>query len=372
MTDLFTPLDLAGRVDADDQDPADLDGAFVVRDLVRVTHDVTTFELEALEPRRHTFVAGQYLTVGLDIDGVPHERCYTISSPPTRPDSVCVTVKRVPGGPVSTWLHDHLAVGDRVEARGPLGRFTLPERARRGEGRYLFLSAGSGITPLMSMTRTLYDEQVDADVVFVHSARTPADIVFRDELDTLAATVPGLEVTAICEAEAPDEAWPGIHGRLSLEVLTALAPDLREREVFTCGPAPYMAAVRALLAEAGVDPARCHEESFSIEGSRGGVAVGLEARTSTSEARTGFTVELAASGRRIACPEGTTLLEAALQAGVSMPSSCGEGMCGTCVTTLVTGSVDMNHQGGIRPKEVAAGKILPCCSVPLEDVVLDA
>ena len=140
----------------------------------------------------------------LDIDGYPVNRCYTISSPPTRPHRLAITVKRVLGGTVSNWVHDNVVPGSKVSAMAPLGAFTL---ARQPADKYLFLSAGSGITPLMSMIRTMYDLGSDADVVFLHSARTPSDIVFRSELAAIEMHMPNLRVVHVCEADYPSERW---------------------------------------------------------------------------------------------------------------------------------------------------------------------
>ncbi|MEU5952322.1 FAD-binding oxidoreductase [Streptomyces sp. NPDC047525] len=153
--------------------PAWGDGLLVCKQVIDVTSDVRTFVLEPAEPRMFRHDPGQFLTLVLDIDGRPVERCYTISSPPTRPDLLTITVKRMPGGLVSPWLHDRLLPGAAVRARGPLGEFSI---TRHPAPKYLFLSAGSGVTPVMSMTRTLYDLAHPVDVVFVHSARTFDDI----------------------------------------------------------------------------------------------------------------------------------------------------------------------------------------------------
>ncbi|MBE7187411.1 hybrid-cluster NAD(P)-dependent oxidoreductase [Jatrophihabitans endophyticus] len=340
-----------------------VDEALVCRRVEPVTHDVTSFVLASPTGRDFAFEAGQYVTVTAMVGGRHVERCYTISSPSTCTDEVTITVKRVPGGPMSNWLHDHLAVGDRLQVTGPLGRFTAAA-AVHDAPKYLFLSAGSGITPVMSITRTLLSlGDAGLDAVFVHSARSPRDIVFRGELDGV--THPGLRVGVVCEDDAPDERWSGPRGRLSLELLRRLAPDLADREVFTCGPAPYMAAVREMLTQAGVDPSRCHEESFEL---------GSAAPTPPPVVPGGaaYSVQFRRSGRSVDCGPGTSILQAALAAGIPLPSSCGEGVCGTCKTSLVSGQVDMQHAGGIRPREIAAGKVLLCCSTPLDDVVLDA
>ncbi|MEU6354934.1 hybrid-cluster NAD(P)-dependent oxidoreductase [Streptomyces sp. NPDC047072] len=335
----------------------DTDGLLVCRQVHALTPDVSTFVLQPLQPRLFHHDPGQFLTLGVDIDGRPVERCYTISSPPTRPHALTITVKRV--GPVSNWLHDHLRPGRTVRARGPLGNFSF---VRHPAPKYLFLSGGSGATPLMSMTRTLYDLAHPADVVFVHSARTPEDILFRRELDLVAATAPTISVAHVCEKDGASGLWDGPRGRLTLDLLRRIAPDFREREVFTCGPGGYMAAVRDMLTMAGADMDRYHEESFTFDAAPATHAPQGDA----------FTIEFTRSRRTLTCDADTTLLAAASRAGLTLPASCAQGMCGTCKTTLLSGSVDMRHNGGIRPREIAQDKILLCCSRPRENLVLDA
>jgi len=333
----------------------DLDEELVCRAVLAVTRDVATFVLAPVSPRLFSFQPGQYVTVSTPAGS----RCYTISSPPTRPHLLAITVKRSGTGAVSDWLHDTLRPDARIPVSGPFGAFTCVSHPAPS---YLFLSAGSGITPLMSMTRTLTDLASDADVTFVHSARTPADLIFAAELTAMAAVSPRLRLAFLCE-DAPGD-WPGYRGRLSRELLAGIAPDLLSRAVFACGPDGYMASVRALLDEAGFDFRRYHEESFTF--SR------LADPLVPAVAGEAFSVEFARSGQTVPCEPGMYILDAALRAGVTLPSSCGEGMCGTCKSTLVTGSVDMSHNGGIRPREIAARKILLCCSTPLEDLVIDA
>ena len=234
----------------------------VCRQVHDVTHDVKTFLFEPAQPALFHHEPGQFITLQLQIDGRFVSRCYTISSPPTRPHLLGITVKRQPGGLVSNWLHDEMVPGKRISAEGPFGVFSI---ARRPAAKYLFLSGGSGITPVMSMTRTLYDMGSDADVVFVHSARTPSDIIFRRELEAIAGTVPTTRVFHVCERDAPREPWGGLRGFLGGEMLQLVAPDLAERVVFCCGPATYMAAVRRMLGEARFDMRNYHEESFAFE-----------------------------------------------------------------------------------------------------------
>lgn len=345
-----------------------------------VTHDVKNFVFEPQGDQLFEFRAGQFLTLMLDIDGTPVNRCYTISSPPTRPNRVAITVKRVVGGTVSNWLHDNIVRGSKVTALAPLGAFTLN---RRPAEKLLFLSAGSGITPLMSMLRTLYDLGSDADVVFLHSARTPSDIVFRSELAAIETLMPNLRVVHVCEADYPSERWGGMRGRLSPAMLQTIVPDLLERSTYNCGPMPYMDAVRRMLGDLGYDLANYHEESFSFDDPAvpgalpppEGVAyedIAVTAPPANEDGVTTYSVEFTKSGRTVTCRADENVLDAALAAGVRLVSSCSQGMCGTCKIPKLSGEVEMSHNGGIRPREVAAGKILACCSKPLSDLSLDA
>ncbi len=351
----------------------DLDTELVLRARVRETHDVVSLVLEPTRPSTFAFRPGQFLTLGVDVDGQRVERCYTISSPPTRPHLLSITVKRVEGGGLSPYLHDRLAPGDRVRVSGPRGAFTV---AAHPAARYLLLSAGSGITPTLATLGTMADLAElgpgALDVVVVHSARTPDDLVRRDELEHLAAVHEGLRVVWVCEDDAPGRpgAWLGPRGRLDAAMLLGAVPDAADREVLTCGPPGYMAGVRSVLAEVGADPARCHEESFVLGESGAPVAgqVAGPVADGAPEAR----VRFGRSGREVRCPPGMTVLAAAQEAGVRLPSSCAEGLCGTCKSTLLSGRVDMVHQGGIRPREIAQDKFLPCCSTPDGDIVVDA
>ncbi len=345
---------------------ADRDDTLVCRQVRDETLDVKTFVFESLEPRRFRYLPGQFITLELEINGERINRCYTLSSTPTRPDRVSITVKRVPRGPVSNWLHDNLKAGDQVKVLGPSGEFTC---FKHDAPRYLFLSAGSGITPLLSMSRALHDLASDRDVVFVHSARTPQDIICRTELNAMARTNPHFRQAVVCERPGIEGEWPGFLGFLDAAMLERIAPDFRERKVFTCGPAPYMAAVRKLLTESGFDMTQYHEESFNFETEFGAAAPVEEVAPVNGDAA--YKVTFNRTGDQVSCGSGQTILAAATAAGLRMPSSCTQGLCGTCKTKMVSGQVDMKHGGGIRQREIDQGFILPCCSKPLSDVVLE-
>nr|WP_118180360.1 hybrid-cluster NAD(P)-dependent oxidoreductase [Paraburkholderia phosphatilytica] len=337
------------------------------------THDVKSFFFRSPQGRTFSFEPGQFITLELEIDGETINRCYTISSSPTRPHTISITVKRVPGGKVSNWLHDNLQAGAPVRVLGPAGEFTC---ARHPARKYLFLSAGSGITPLMSMSRAHHELSEDRDIVFVHSARTPDDIIFSRELDLIASNQNQFRTAFVCERIGNRTNWHGVTGFLSLPLLKLIAPDFMEREIFTCGPAPYMQAVRDLLDEAGFERKHYHEESFSFERLTGSApetdeSAVAQATTETFEEAATFTVTFTKSHREITCGAQQHVLEAARQAGVRLPASCTQGMCGTCKVKLTSGEVEMKHNGGIRQREIDQGMVLLCCSKPLSDLVVE-
>ncbi|MEX3763969.1 FAD-binding oxidoreductase [Paraburkholderia phenoliruptrix] len=377
---------------------SDTDETLVCCHVRQETHDVKSFFFRAPNERAFVFEPGQFITLELDIDGESINRCYTISSPPTRPHTISITVKRVPGGKVSNWLHDNLQVGGEVRVLGPAGEFTC---ARHPARKFLFLSAGSGITPLMSMSRAHHELGEDSDIVFVHSARTPDDIIFARELDLIASNQAHFRTAFVCERLGTRTNWHGVTGFLTLPLLKLIAPDFLEREIFTCGPAPYMQAVRNLLDEGGFDRRHYHEESFSFETvsevaaqlTTAHVAEVLQAAPepvleesfvqareqapafepapAAPETETRYKVSFTKSNREIECGSGQHVLDAAKKAGVRLPASCTQGMCGTCKVKLVSGEVAMKHAGGIRQREIDQGMVLLCCSKPLSDLVVE-
>lgn len=324
------------------------------------THDVKSFLFKAKTPALFHFQPGQFLTFEFPIPGLTVNRCYTISSTPTKPYLMSITVKRVPGGLVSNWLHDHLRPGDELTATAPLGEFSYTQAKA---DKYLFLSGGSGITPLMSMTRAQFDLAEDKDIVFMHHARTPRDIIFQAELEMIARASTKFKFVPVCEADAALTFWGGYRGRISPEMLKVAAPDFEAREVFVCGPPPYMKAVKAMLQSMGFNMAQYHEESFEFAEE--------EFAQPLMQATSGFKVAFNKSGKEIFCPADVMLLDAARNEGMRLPASCRKGLCGTCKSKLISGKVEMSHQGGIRQREIDQGLILLCCSRPVTDVVIE-
>lgn len=330
------------------------------------THDVKTFRFVPLAggplPFQHT--AGQYVTLRLGIDGVRVTRSYTIASSPLRAGAFEITVKRAADGYASQFLHDRVREGDTLDVSAPAGRFVF---AGDEAERVVLIAGGVGITPMMSVIRGLTDRCWAGSIYLVYAVRSRADVIFGDELATLARRFPNLHV---CITLSGDEApgWDGPRGRVSRALVEEFVPGLTRGPVLVCGPAPMMAAVRRLLVdELGVPDADVHEEAFVSP-----VASSARAAPADAGVPVDAVVQFQRAGRRIDLPAGLTVLDGAADAGITLPSECRSGICGQCKTRLISGRVVMDVQDALTPADRARGLVLACQARPTCDVVLDA
>lgn len=365
------------------------DQDLVCIDVRTETHDVKTFTFRARDERYFSFKAGQYFSFDFEINGRQLSRSYSVSTSALMPHSISVTVKRVEGGAVSNWLHDKLTPGTPVRAMGPSGKFRLDSHS---DDKFLFISGGSGITPVMSMVRTLADARKYPDIVFFHASRTMDDLIFEDELRWRAKTTPNFRLFLLPERLEPRTAHAGVAGRVSEALLSMVVPDLAQRKTMCCGPTPFMQAVRELSAKLGTPPSRYFEESFGQGDTAASVSIAEPVAAAAAAATVAVEVPVHVQVPAAAAPSLTvqtfqlkltkqdkildltsneSLLSAMRRTGLAIASSCGEGECGTCKTKLISGQVDMQHNGGIRQREIAAGFFLPCCSTALSDLVVD-
>lgn len=344
----------------DDAEP--LECAMVVPE----TPDTATFTFRAPSGAWFDYQPGQFVTLDLPVPGGNVQRTYTISSSPSRPLSISVTVKAQRDSIGTRWMLDHLKPGMRIKAFGPSGIFSSHRHPAR---KYLFISAGSGITPMVSMTTWMWDSGEMPDIVFVHAARSPSEIIFRERLEQMANRVPGVQLRFTVEQNDPFRAWHGYLGRLNQIMLGLMAPDYLEREVFCCGPEPFMQSVRDMLIALGFDMEHYHQESF-------GAPVKTEADEPVLEdvvPEEGVTAEVifTESGVTASCAETDTILAVAKRSGLNIPSGCTFGLCGTCKVKKVSGEVHMVHNGGISDEDIEEGWILACCSNPMGKVEVE-
>ncbi|QFG38548.1 ferredoxin-NADP reductase [Paracoccus pantotrophus] len=334
--------------------------------VVPETSDTATFTFRAPSGAWFDYQPGQFVTLDLPVPGGNVQRTYTISSSPSRPLSISVTVKAQPGSVGGRWMIDHLRPGMRLKAFGPAGIFSF---VRHEAPKYLFISAGSGITPVMSMTTWAWDSGEMPDIVFVHAACSPSEIIFRQRLEGMADRVPGLQLRFTVEDSDPFRTWHGYRGRLNQIMLGLMAPDYLEREVFCCGPEPFMQAVRDMLIALGFDMDHYHQESFGAPIRTEAEAPVLDDVVPDEDSAAQITFE--SSGVVAKCNETDTVLAVAKANGLNIPSGCTFGLCGTCKIRKTAGEVHMVHNGGITDEDIEEGYILACCSHPIGAVSVE-
>ncbi|MFC3168647.1 hybrid-cluster NAD(P)-dependent oxidoreductase [Paracoccus fontiphilus] len=328
--------------------------------VVPETADAATFTFRAPSGAWFDYQPGQFVTLDLPLPSGNVQRTYTISSSPSRPLSISVTVKAQRTSLATRWMLDHLRPGMRIKAYGPSGIFSSHRHPAK---KHLFISAGSGVTPMMSMTTWAWDSGEMPDIVFVHAARSPSDIIFRRRLEQFADRVPGLQLRFTVEENDPFTAWTGYLGRLNQIMLGLMAPDYLEREVFCCGPEPFMQSVRDMLIALGFDMDHYHQESFGAPIKTEADAPVIEDVVPEEGAKAQIT--FTASGVTAPCAETDTVLAVAKRSGLNIPSGCTFGLCGTCKIRKTSGEVHMVHNGGISDEDIEDGYILACCSHPM-------
>nr|MCU0570489.1 iron-sulfur cluster-binding domain-containing protein [Oculatellaceae cyanobacterium Prado106] len=238
--------------------------------------------------------------------------------------------------------------------------------------KLLFLSAGSGITPMMSMSRWLTDTLSGSDIIFYHCARTPADIIFRQELELMSARYPNFHLALSITRPEPGHPWYGFTGRLTADLLRAIAPDFQERTVYVCGPEGFMQATKTLLLEQQFPPQNYHEESFGAPKKRKPAPASSPVPTPTPAA-SGHSVMFSQSDRAIASDGSESILELAEQANVKIRSNCRQGVCGACKKRKLEGQVRYDTEpDALDPEDQAKGYILTCVACPIGRVVIEA
>ena len=307
--------------------------------IIQETDDVKTFCFVAEPPILFNEISfnykpGQFVMLDLEIDGKQIKRPYSISSSPSRPYNLEVTVKRVSTGLVSNWLHDNFTVGNKIKISSPMGDFNCLDRSHE---KLLFICAGSGITPLMSMSRWLCDT-TDCDVIFIYSARTQKDIIFREELELMALKYSNFKL-AITLTNDVDSS--GYKGRLNETMLLEMAADFQERIAYVCGSEGFLESVQTMLGELNFPMQNYYQESF--------ISIAQPALTSRQESSPQKAVVFfSKSQQEVVCNADETILEAAQREAISLPYGCQMGVCGQCKLRKISGEVSYKKDFGCK------------------------
>lgn len=343
-----------------------------VTDIRRDTRDAVVVTLQPAADADFTFTQGQYLTFRRDFDGEELRRSYSICAG-LDDGALRVGIKRVDGGAFSTWANEDLKVGDTVEAMPPMGRFFTaldPASARH----YLGFAGGSGITPVLSIIKTVLAREPQSRFTLVYANRQVSSIMFREELEDLKNTYLGrFSVIHVLEAEAQEIDL--FTGRIDAAKMDALFENWLDADdidtAFICGPEPMMLAIADSLRKHGLDDAQIKFELFasSQPGRAAKRAVSKDAAHSGNT--TTATITLDGTTRTFQMPkDGESLLDAALGADLDAPYACKAGVCSTCRAKVLEGEVDMVTNHALEDYEVAQGYVLTCQCFPLTDKVV--
>lgn len=358
-------------------------GVLRIKAIFDETPTVKTFRLmesnSAAMP--FTFLPGQYASITSEIDGQKVRRSYTISSSPTQRDYIELTVKREDLGLESRHLHDHAKTGDLLEISAPAGEFFFTGKEAKG---IVLIAGGVGITPMMSVLRDLTDRSYEYPIHLICAAKTPSDLIFREEIAYLARRHPTVSVASIVSKARKGE-WDGAVGHITPEFIVACAPDIAERRVHLCGPPAMMDAIKYALAQLKVPPDQVKTENFAPP--KGGPVADDEPDEPASEtpAATGpapvepgpspsaqATVKFSKSDKSGTLAPDQPVLEAAEAIGVVIDFECRVGTCGRCKVPLTEGTVTMEVEDALSAEEKADGIILACQAKSPGDLVVDA
>jgi 3-ketosteroid 9alpha-monooxygenase subunit B len=304
---------------------------------------------------RLRYAPGQFLTLRIPSDRTGSvARCYSLCSSPFADEALTVTVKRDKDGYASNWLCDNAHAGMRIHVLAPSGTF-VPKTL---DSDFVLLAAGSGITPIMSICKSALSEG-GGQVVLLYANRDERSVIFSDALRELAAKYPD-RLTVVHWLES-------LQGLPSANALAQLAAPFTDRQVFICGPGPFMEAAREALESLKVPAAQVHLEVFKSLDSDPFAAVTIEDDGDTPPASA--VVELDGQTHTVSWPRKAKLLDVLLDAGLDAPFSCREGHCGACATTLRNGKVNMEVNDVLEQQDLDDGLILACQAHPETDSV---
>ena len=343
----------------------------IVTDIHRTIRDAVVLTLQPEDPTAFDFTQGQYLTFKQDFDGTELRRNYSICAG-VDDGKLQVGIKRVDGGAFSTFANTQLKVGDTLHAMPPQGKFFTalePEKAKN----YLGFAGGSGITPVLSILRTVLTREPHATFTLVYANRAVNTIMFREELEDLKNRYMG-RVTLIHMLESGQDI-DLFTGRVDQDKCSQLFEhwiDVKSVDTaFICGPEPMMLAIADSLKSHGLEPDQIKFELFT-ESQQGRLAKQEMAKRSEGQSGTEVTVIIDGAQRTFEMPKGQSVLEAALEAGQDAPFSCKAGVCSTCMCKVLEGEVEMVSNHALEDYEVERGYVLSCQSYPLTDkLVID-
>ncbi len=353
-----------------------------VSSVTKETEDTLTigFDIPVDLQKTFTFKPGQYLTLKVNAKGTDQLRSYSISSKPNE-FPICVTVKRVEKGLVSNLLNDTAKVGDKIEVMAPQGRFVLlPDVDARKT--YYMVAGGSGITPIMSMVKTVLEEEPQSNINLFYANRNKDSIIFHSILENLQSKYAGqLKVVNVLSRPVKKKEkglrgffksaiseWDGLEGRIDAKKLDLLfdeSPAIHtEIECYMCGPSGLMNTTKTYLKNKGIDSSKIHTELFVIDEPK------KQSSNSVGNGLTELVVTIDGETKTTTMSQKDLVLDHLLKDGQNPPYSCYSGVCTSCIAKVTEGTTTMDNAIALDESEIAEGFVLTCQCRPTSDKVV--
>jgi ring-1,2-phenylacetyl-CoA epoxidase subunit PaaE len=344
-----------------------------VKEVIRETEDAITIVLE--QPgEKLPYKSGQFLTLIIPIEGEKHRRSYSLSSSPVIDEHLAVTVKMVAGGKISTHLVKNLRQGDSIEVMHPMGNFTT-DYNYQNKRNVVLIGAGSGITPLISIAKSILCQEPLSNVFLIYGNRNENTIIFKDQLNLLKKEH-GDRLNTVHVLSQPLSKLTVPSGRLNQTALIKLLesfPNLNfiTAEYYICGPHGLMEEAKKALEILQVPNTKIHKESFQPASDNNTPNTSAVAQPGPGNEQE-VTILYQGSEYKFIVPKGKTILEAALDEDIDLPYSCQSGMCTACMGKCTSGKVKLDDPDGLSDKEIQQGFVLTCVGHPASaDVVIE-
>ncbi len=336
-----------------------------IADAVSISFEVP-YELK----QHFGFLPGQYTTLKMNIGGEHVNRSYSFCSSPFLNEPLTIAVKRVAGGKGSNFINDNFKPGVEIEVMEPMGNFHSPLN-EANEKHYILFGGGSGITPLMSILKSVLAKEPKSKITLFYGNRNENSIIFKDKLEALVSQH-SERLKTVHILDAPLGSWSGYSGFMVKDMVLKLLRDnsnlnFQNTEFFICGPTPMMKNVEEALGVLGIPQEKIHIEYFTArlaEDKQAATSGSAEADAEPFTGRAKVRIIYDGNEREFEVSEKETILEAALDAGYDPPYSCMVAACCTCRAKLVSGKVEMDDRESLTDAEIAKGYVLTCQSHP--------
>lgn len=337
-----------------------------VREVVKETEDAVTLVFEQPESGDLKYQPGQFITLILTIDGKKVRRAYSLCSTPYLNEFPAVTIKAVPGGIMSNHINTEVKAGDVIQIMEPMGSFVLPIDEANSRQVFLF-GGGSGITPLISIAKSVLNQETESKISLVYANRDENSIIFKESIKALEKKYSD-RIGVVHFLETPPADWSGEVGYMTKDKIVKIITDLKDNQYqdfsfMTCGPEPMMNIVWESLEELKIPEDKKYKESF-VAGNTSPSAIIADANGAKE-----VTILLEGEEYVYEVPANKTILEAGLDRNIDMPYSCQSGLCTACRGKCLQGTIKMDEDDGLSEEEKAEGYVLLCVGHPESDDV---